>query len=62
MVITNTPIPAILIYKGVKLDKKITPIEPIPVLHNNNNNRSTNEQKKNDVKTAAAILRIHKQR
>lgn len=60
MVATNTPIPAILTYKGVKFDKKITPVEPIPVLHNNNNNRSKNEQKKKHDKTPAAILRIYK--
>ena len=58
MVIQQVPI--ILTYKGVKFDKKITPVEPIPILHNNNNNRNMNEQKKKHDKAPAALLRIHK--
>ena len=55
-------IPALLNYKGVRLDKKVTPVEKIPRLLNDNNNRSFNEQKKNVVKTAAVILRIQQKR
>jgi hypothetical protein len=55
-------IPALLNYKGVKLDKKVTPVEKIPRLlnDNNNNNRSFNEQKKRNVQTTAVILRTSK--
>ena len=58
MVIQQVPI--ILTYKGVKFDKKITPVERIPILHNNNKNKDTNEQKKKHDKAPAALLRIHK--
>jgi hypothetical protein len=41
---------------------KVNPVEPASKIPKyNNNNRSFNEQKKNDVKTAAAILRISEQ-
>lgn len=64
MVIRVYNLPAILAYKGVPLDKRVNPVEKIPVLNNNNNhnNRSFNEQKKNDVKTTAVILRIQSER
>jgi hypothetical protein len=61
MVIRVYNLPAILAYKGVPLDKRVNPVEKIPVLNNNNNNRSFNEQKKNDDKATAAILRISEQ-
>jgi hypothetical protein len=41
MVIQQVPI--ILTYKGVKFDKKITPVERIPILHNNNKNNDSNK-------------------
>ena len=61
MVINN--LPALLIYKGVKLEQKVTPVENIPRLLNDNNNkdRSFDEQKKRNVQTTAVVLRISKQ-
>jgi hypothetical protein len=60
MVINNLPV--LLINKGVKFDKKITPVVPAQKLSNdNNNNRRMYEQKKRNVQTTAAILRISKQ-
>jgi hypothetical protein len=55
-------LPALLIYKGVKFDKKIAPVVKAQNLSDNNNNRDYNEQKKRNVQTTAAILRVSKQR
>ena len=54
-------LPILLIYKGVKFDKKIAPVVKAQNLTDNNNNRDYNEQKKRNVLTTAAILRISKQ-
>jgi len=54
-------LPALLIYKGVKFDKKIAPVVKAQNLSDNNNNRDYNEQKKRNVQTTAAILRISEQ-
>jgi hypothetical protein len=59
MVVNNLPV--LLIYKGVKLEKKVAPVVKTQKLSNNKNNRRPDEQKKNDVKATAAILRISKQ-
>ena len=59
MVVNN--LPAILIYKGVKLEQKVAPVVKTQKLSNDNNNRRTYEQEKRNVKTTAAILRISKQ-
>lgn len=59
MVVNN--LPAILIYKGVKLEQKVAPVVKTQKLSNDNNNRRTNEQEKRNVKTTAAVLRISKQ-
>jgi len=59
MVVNN--LPALLIYKGVKLEKKVTPIVNTQKLSNNTNNRRPDEQKERNVKAPAAILRISKQ-
>ena len=59
MVVNNLPV--LLIYKGVKLEKKVAPVVKTQKLSNDNNNRRTNEQEKRNVKTTAAILRISKQ-
>jgi len=62
MVISNEKLPALLIYKGVKLETKVAPVvKAQKVSKYNKNNRRPDEQKKNDVKTTAAILRISKQ-
>jgi hypothetical protein len=53
-------LPVLLIYKGVKFDKKIAPVVKAQNLSDNNNNRDYNEQKKRNVQTTAAILRISK--
>jgi len=56
-------VPALLIYKGVKLEKKVTPVVKAQnVSKYNKNNRRPDEQKKNDVKTTAVILRIQQKR
>jgi len=60
MVVNN--LPALLIYKGVKLEQKVTPIVNTQKLSNDNNNRRTNEQKERNDKTPAVILRISEQR
>ena len=61
MVVNNLPV--LLIYKGVKLEKKVTPVVKTQKESNyNKNNRRPDEQKKNDVQATAAILRISKQR
>ena len=54
-------LPVLLIYKGVKFDKKIAPVVKAQKISDNNNNRSLNEQKKRNVKTTAVILRISEQ-
>jgi hypothetical protein len=54
-------LPVLLIYKGVKFDKKIAPVVKAQNLSDNNNNRDYNEQKKRNVQATAAILRISKQ-
>ena len=59
MVVNNLPV--LLIYKGVKLEKKVAPVVKTQKLSDDNNNRRTNEQEKRNVKTTAAILRISKQ-
>jgi hypothetical protein len=59
MVVNN--LPALLIYKGVKLEKKVTPVVKTQKLSNDNNNRRPNEQKERNDKAPAAILRISKQ-
>jgi hypothetical protein len=59
MVVNN--LPALLIYKGVKLEKKVTPIVNTQKLSNNTNNRRPDEQKERNDKATAAILRISKQ-
>jgi hypothetical protein len=60
MVINN--LPALLIYKGVKLEKKVAPVAKTQKLSDENNNkRKMDEQKKRNVQTTAVILRISKQ-
>lgn len=59
MVINN--LPALLIYKGVKLEQKVAPVVKAQNLSDNNNNRDYDEQKKRNVQTTAAILRVSKQ-
>ena len=60
MVINN--LPALLIYKGVKLENKVAPVVKTQKLSDdNNNNRRMDEQKKRNVQTTAAILRTSKQ-
>jgi len=59
MVVNNLPV--LLIYKGVKLEQKVTPVVKTQKLSNDNNNRKTNEQKKRNVQTTAAILRVSEQ-
>lgn len=59
MVVNN--LPAILVYKGVKLEQKVAPVVKTQKLSNDNNNRRTHEQEKRNVKTTAAVLRISKQ-
>ena len=58
--VRNT-LPVLLIYKGAKLEKKVTPVVKSQKLSNNKNNRRTDEQEKRNVQTAAALLRISKQ-
>jgi hypothetical protein len=63
MVISNEKLPALLIYKGVKLETKVAPVvKAQKVSKYNKNNRRPDEQKKNDVKTTAVILRIQQKR
>jgi hypothetical protein len=60
MVINN--LPALLIYKGVKLENKVAPVVKAQKLSvDNNNKRNFDEQKKRNVQTTAAILRVSKQ-
>ena len=60
MVVNNLPV--LLIYKGVKLEHKVTPVvKTQKVSEYNKNNRRPDEQEKNDVKTTAAVLRISEQ-
>ena len=60
MVINN--LPALLIYKGVKLENKVAPVVKAQKLSvDNNNKRNFDEQKKRNVQTTAVILRISKQ-
>jgi hypothetical protein len=60
MVINN--LPALLIYKGVKLEQKVAPVVKAQKLSDDNNNkRNFDEQKKRNVQTTAAILRVSKQ-
>ena len=61
MVIVNTQVP-ILLTKRRGVNDKIAPIVKAQrVRKYNNDQRRTDEQEANDVKTAAAILRISKQ-
>jgi len=61
MVIVNSQIPYLLNIRRSD-NGKVNPVEPASKIPKyNKNNRSFNEQKKNDVKTAAAILRISEQ-
>lgn len=60
MVVNN--LPALLIYKGVKLEQKVAPVvKAQKIFDDNNNNRRMDEQKKRNVQTTAVILRISKQ-
>ena len=59
MVINN--LPALLIYKGVKLENKVAPVVKTQKPSNNKNNRRTDEQEKRNVQAATALLRISKQ-
>jgi hypothetical protein len=62
MVIVNTQIP-ILLTKRRGVNDKIAPIVKAQrVRKYNNDQRRTDEQEANDVKTAAAILRIQQER
>jgi hypothetical protein len=61
MVIVNSQLPYLLNIRRSD-NGKVNPVEPASKIPKyNNNDRSFNEQKKNDVKTAAAILRISEQ-
>lgn len=60
MVVNN--LPALLIYKGVKLEQKVAPVvKAQKISDDNNNNRRVYEREKRNVQTTAAILRISKQ-
>jgi hypothetical protein len=60
MVVNN--LPALLIYKGVKLEHKVTPVVKTQKDSKyNKNNRRPDEQKKRNVKATAAVLRISEQ-
>ena len=59
MVVNN--LPALLIYKGVKLENKVAPVVKAQKISDDNNNRRVHEREKRNVKEAAAILRTPKQ-
>lgn len=60
MVVNN--LPALLIYKGVKLENKVAPVvKAQKISDDNNNNRRVYEREKRNVKEAAALLRTPKQ-
>jgi hypothetical protein len=63
MVIVNNQLPYLLNIRRSDNDK-VNPVEKTHKIpkYNKDNNRSLDEQKKNDVKTAAVILRTKQKR